>query len=663
MVDEEAPKVRGKWAGTWKSPASVRYHRRMEPPTDMDVDQREQKITDALARYWGFTNLRPLQAEAINANLQKRDSLLVLPTGGGKSLTYQLPALVESSLDVVISPLVALMKDQVDALSTAGIPAVAYQGGLSASERHSIRDQLQAGAYRLLFLSPEMLLGSSMPSFLRQVGVRAVAIDEAHCISQWGHDFRPEYRQLSGLRSLLPGTSIHACTATATPRVRQDILDQLQLKDPEVLVGSFDRPNLTYRIRSRENRRKQILEEVRRHSGEAVIIYALSRRDTEQIAEALRAEGILAAFYHAGINRSDRDEVQEAFTREHIDVVVATVAFGMGIDRSNVRAVIHASMPRSIEHFQQETGRAGRDGDPAECVLLHSYSDLERWRSLAERSFNEAMAETDDPATLRKAFESQQALLSDMNALATNATCRHRALVEYFGQTYEPENCGACDVCLGEVDLVVDSTTVGRKILSCVARVEGRFGVQHVADVLCGSDTEMIRRCRHEELSTHGLLKDFGRSAVSNLIHQLIDQGWLSRTPGDRPVVQLNDRSTELLRGDVEIALLQPRAKKARKQSVAEEASWEDVDRGLFEALRGLRRSIAEQIGKPPYVVFPDTTLRALARHRPADLGTIGLIRGVGEKKRRTYGPRFIEALDVWERDHGGGRDLELSGR
>ena len=634
----------------------------METAPDMDVEERDRNVSEALATYWGFTQLRPLQADAINANLAGRDSLLVMPTGGGKSLTYQLPALVKSSLDVVISPLVALMKDQVDALSTAGIPAVAYQGGLTAGERRTIREDLRSGRYRLLFLSPEMLLGSSMTGFLKEIGVRAVAIDEAHCISQWGHDFRPEYRQLSGLRSLLPGTSIHACTATATPRVRQDILDQLQLRNPEVLVGSFDRPNLTYRIRSRENRRKQILEEVRRHQGEAVIIYALSRRDTEEIAEALRAEGILAAFYHAGIARSDRDEVQEAFTREHIDVVVATVAFGMGIDRSNVRSVIHASMPRSIEHFQQETGRAGRDGDPAECVLLHSYSDVERWRSLGERSFNEAMGETDDPQALRAAFESQQRLLSDMNALATNATCRHRALVEYFGQTYEQENCGACDVCLGEVDLVVDSTTVGRKILSCVARVEERFGVQHVADVLCGSDTEMIRRCRHEELSTHGLLKDFGRSAVSNLIHQLIEQGWLSRTPGDRPVVQLNDRSPELLRGEVEIALLQPRAKKTRRQSVVEEASWEDVDRELFESLRALRRMIAEEIGKPPYVVFPDTTLRALARHRPADLDTIGHIRGVGEKKRRNYGPRFIAALDEWEREHGGGRDLELPG-
>jgi ATP-dependent DNA helicase RecQ len=634
----------------------------MDHPADMDVTADDPAITEVLARYWGFDRLRPLQGEAIAANLAGRDSLLVMPTGGGKSLTYQVPSLVADSLDVVVSPLVALMKDQVDGLREAGIPAVAFDGSLSASERTRIRNELQAGEYRLLFLSPEMLLGSSLPTFLRTVGVRAVAIDEAHCISQWGHDFRPEYRQLAGLRDLIPGVSIHACTATATPRVREDILAQLQLRDPQVMVGSFDRPNLTYRIRPRENRRKQILEEVRRHAGEAVIIYALSRRDTEQIAEALRKDGIPAAFYHAGLSRPERNHVHEQFAREQLDVVVATVAFGMGIDRSNVRAVLHASMPRSIEHYQQETGRAGRDGDPAECVLLHSYADVERWRGLAERSFNEAMAVTDDPESLRAGYDSQEKLLADMNALATNAVCRHRSIVEYFGETFEQENCGACDVCLGEVDLLEDSTTVARKVLSCVARVESSFGVQHVADVLCGADTDGIRRMGHDQLSTHGLLSDFTKSAVSNLIHQLIEQGWLTRTPGDRPLVQLNQQSRPLLRGEVEVSLLQPRVKKSRTTSAAEDASWEGVERELFEALRTLRKEIADEIGKPPYVVFPDTTLRALARHRPADIATFGFIKGVGEKKRRTYGPRFLEALDAWTGMHGGGRDIGLGG-
>ena len=632
----------------------------MEVPIDTDVTPEDPAIREVLARYWGFDRLRPLQNEAIQANLDGRDSLLVMPTGGGKSLTYQLPALVANSLDVVVSPLVALMKDQVDGLREAGVPAVAFDGSLTHAERGTIRDELEAGAYRLLFLSPEMLLGSSLPRFLRQIGVRAVAIDEAHCISQWGHDFRPEYRQLAGLRDLIPGVSIHACTATATPRVRDDILAQLNLRDPSVLVGSFDRPNLTYRIRPRENRRKQLVDEVRRHAGEAVIIYALSRRDTEQIAETLRKEGIAADYYHAGLNRDQRNRVHERFAREQLDVVVATVAFGMGIDRSNVRAVIHASMPRSIEHYQQETGRAGRDGDPAECVLLHSYADVERWRGLAERSFNEAMAETDDPESLRAGYESQQQLLADMNSLATNAVCRHRSLVEYFGETYEKENCGSCDVCLGEVDLLDDSTTVARKVLSCVARVESRFGVQHVADVLCGADTDGIRRLGHDQLSTHGLLSDMTKSAVSNLIHQLIEQGWLSRTPGDRPVVTLNAESTPLLRGEVEVQLLQPRVKKSRASSAAEDASWDGVERQLFDELRALRKTIAEEIGKPPYVVFPDTTLRALARHRPADIATLGFIKGVGEKKRRSYGPRFLESLDEWERMHGGGRDIGL---
>lgn len=639
----------------------------MEDTHDREVDVSSEdaalgdQVREVLKRFWGFDRLRPLQEEAIRANLEGRDSLLVLPTGGGKSLTYQLPPLVKGSLDLVVSPLVSLMKDQVDGLREAGVPAVAFDGNLSGIERTAIRAELEEGTYRLLFLSPEMLLGSSMLPFLRGLDVRAVAIDEAHCISQWGHDFRPEYRQLARLRDVLPDVSIHACTATATPRVREDILEQLGLREAEVLVGSSDRPNLTYRIRPRENRRAQILEEVRRHAGEAVIVYALSRRDTEQIADALRGAGVHAAHYHAGMSRPDRNRVHEAFAREKLDVVVATVAFGMGIDRSNVRAVVHAAMPRSIEHYQQETGRSGRDGDPAECVLLHSYADVERWRTLAQRSFEEALAEVDDPEPLRQAFQAQEQLLQDMNALATNASCRHRAIVEYFGDRYDKDNCGACDVCLGEVDLVADSTTVARKVLSCVARVESRFGVQHVADVLCGSDTEMIRRCHHDALSTHGLLAEFTKSSVSNLIHQLIEQGWLSRTPGDRPIVQLNERSHELLQGEVEVSLLQPRTKPARATSSAEDASWEGVDRELFEALRVLRRTIAGEMGKPPYVVFPDTTLRALARHRPSSIDTFTCIRGVGEKKRRSFGPRFLESIDAWELEHGGGRDIGLA--
>ncbi len=618
-------------------------------------------ILDMLSQYWGYDTLRPLQEKAIRSNLAGRDSLLVMPTGGGKSLTYQLPPLIANSLDVVVSPLVALMKDQVDGLREAGISAIAFDSGLTGSERTKIREELEQGAHRLLFVSPEMLLGGSLIGFIRSLSVRAVAIDEAHCISQWGHDFRPEYRQLAALRDILPGVSIHACTATATPRVREDIVRQLQLRDPELMVGSFDRPNLTYRIRPRENRKKQLLDEVRRHAGEAVIIYALSRRDTEQISEGLQASGVSAAHYHAGLNRRERSRVHDAFAREQLDVVVATVAFGMGIDRSNVRAVIHASMPRSVEHFQQETGRAGRDGDPAECVLLHSFSDVKRWQSLAERSFNEAMSATDDPEQLRAAFESQEALLQDMNGLATSAVCRHRSLVEYFGQEYSPENCGSCDVCLGEVDLLEDSTTVARKILSCVARVDGRFGVQHVADVLTGAKTDMIRRCGHDQLSTYGLLSEFSKAAVSNLIHQLLGQGRLSRSPGDRPVVQLNAMSSPLLRGEVEVSLLRPRTTVDRKASKVEEASWEDVDRNLFEHLRSLRKTIADEIGKPPYVVFPDTTLRSFAKHRPGSDETLQFIRGVGEKKRRRYGSRFLTALNEWDEEHGGGRDIGLA--
>jgi ATP-dependent DNA helicase RecQ len=328
------------------------------------------RIREILSRWWGFETLRPLQADAIRAALAGRDSLVVMPTGGGKSLCYQLPPLVSETTDVVVSPLVALMKDQVDALEAIGYPAAAIHSGLSADERRQIRDRLAAGELRLLFTAPERLVNSGLLDLLAQVGVKRFAIDEAHCISQWGHDFRPEYRQLALLRERFPSASIHAFTATATPRVRDDIVNQLQLREPEVLVGIFDRPNLVYRVVPRTDRMAQTLQVLGRHAGEASIVYCISRKETERLAARLAAEGILARPYHAGLDTKERHKTQEAFSRETIDVVVATVAFGMGIDRSDVRLVLHTSLPKSLEAYQQETGRAGRDGLAAECVLL-----------------------------------------------------------------------------------------------------------------------------------------------------------------------------------------------------------------------------------------------------------------------------------------------------
>ncbi|HXH23313.1 MAG TPA: ATP-dependent DNA helicase RecQ, partial [Dehalococcoidia bacterium] len=393
-------------------------------------------LAAVLRKYWGFDQLRPLQQEAIAAALSGRDSLVVLPTGGGKSLCYQAPAAVAGRTDIVVSPLISLMKDQVDALQAAGYPAAALHSGMNDEERSRVLREMLNGSLRLVFVAPERLLTSSFLAAARRADVRAFHIDEAHCISQWGHDFRPEYRRLRELRRAFPQASIHAYTATATPRVRGDIAVQLGLRGPAVLVGRFDRPNLDYRIVRREDPARQVLETLGRHPGEAVIVYCISRKETEEMAAFLRSQGIKAGAYHAGMTAVERTRTQEAFAAEELDVVVATVAFGMGIDRSNVRCVIHAAMPKSIEHYQQETGRAGRDGLEAECVMLFSPADSNRWSFILGQSES-------SPEVL----QAQRALVRDMRNFCESPVCRHVALSRYFGQTLETENCGACDVC------------------------------------------------------------------------------------------------------------------------------------------------------------------------------------------------------------------------
>jgi len=604
-------------------------------PTD------DARIADVLSRWWGFDTLRPLQADALRAALAGRDSLVVLPTGGGKSLCYQLPPLVDGATDVVISPLVALMKDQVDALEAIGYPAAAIHGALEASERARVRDRLIAGDLRLLFVAPERLVNTGLLDILARAGVRRFAVDEAHCISQWGHDFRPEYRQLALLRERFPHASIHAFTATATPRVREDIATQLGLRDPAVLVGTFDRPNLVYRVVPRTDRAGQVEAILGRHRGEASIVYCISRKETERLAARLAGAGLLAQPYHAGLDATRRHRTQEAFARETIDVVVATVAFGMGIDRSDVRLVLHTALPKSLEAYQQETGRAGRDGLAAECLLLYSSADVFSWEALVRKSAAESDLDADEQETL---VRSQIEHLHAMRRYAQAARCRHAALSEYFGQRYDAPTCGACDVCLGETSSLPEGTVTAQKIVSCVARVGGRFGVRHVAEVLRGARTEGVARHRHEELSTFGLLADLDQRAVENLVHQLLDQELLSRTGGDRPVVTLNDRSWELLRGVREVVLLEPRAARVRATR-AEADDWEGVDRDLLERLRRWRRRVAEARGKPAWTIFDDKSLRSIARDRPASPAALLRCRGIGEKRLADFGAAILDIV------------------
>ncbi len=596
-----------------------------------------ESVLSIVRRYWGFDRLRPLQAEAIRAGLDRRDSLVVMPTGGGKSLCYQVPPVLRERTDIVVSPLISLMKDQVDGLQACGYPAAALHSGIAPQTQRQIERDVAAGRYRLVFVAPERLLAPSFLRLIEGLGVCAFSIDEAHCISHWGHDFRPEYRQLAVLREKFPQASVHAYTATATRRVQTDIVEELRLVDPEVLVGRFDRPNLVYRVVPRVDLYPQVQEVLRRHPSEAAIVYCITRNEAEALTNVLRASGVKAATYHAGLDPAVRRQTQEAFAEERIDVVTATVAFGMGIDRSNVRCVIHAAMPKSIEHYQQETGRAGRDGLEAECVLFYSAADVMKWDSLFTRSAAEAGAP-------QETVTAQQALLRGMQRYCRALGCRHAALSEYFGQVYEKTDCGACDVCLGEVEGMADATVPARKILSCVARVRQGFGVGHVVDVLLGADTDRIRRLGHDELSTYGLMHDVSRKTLQSMVYQLIDQGNLDRTEGDRPTLQLNESSWAVLRGEREVSLPRPPVTAPRRTRLDTE-SWQGVDRSLFERLREMRRDEARQRGVPAYVIFSDATLREFARLRPTTLEALRGIYGVGERKQADFGPRVLEVI------------------
>ena len=610
------------------------------------ADAAMPRILETVRRYWGFDRLRPLQEQAIRAGLELRDSLVVLPTGGGKSLCYQVPAALAGRTDVVVSPLIALMKDQVDGLRECGYPAAALHSNLPADELRDVEARFLHGEYRLVFVAPERLVAPRFLELMQVVGVRAFAIDEAHCISHWGHDFRPEYRQLAILRERFPQVSIHAYTATATPRVRQDIMAQLRLRDPRVLIGDFDRPNLVYRIVPRTDAHGQTLAILRRHGGQAVIVYCLSRRETEELAAYLRSAGLRAAHYHAGMTAELRRRTQDEFAEEKIDVVCATVAFGMGIDRSDVRCVVHTTMPKSAEHYQQETGRAGRDGLEAECVLLYSSGDVIRWRSIIERTAESA---ADAPAVMA----TMKRLLDEMQSIAAGMTCRHKALAEYFGQRYERSNCGACDVCLDEMEPAPDSTMLAQKILSCVARVQERFATRHVVEVLVGADTERIRQWRHHQLSTYGLLRDEDRKVLTSYVNQLVDQKLLARGDGSQYYqLMLNAASWEVMRGRRQVRLLRPRAEGV-KQTHVEEQAWAGVDRGLFDQLRAWRRDVALERRMPAYLILGDATLRELARVRPPTQAGLRRIRGIGDQKAVEWGEQLVQLIGSYCREHG----------
>jgi len=624
------------------------------------VEERANpSVLEAVRRVWGFDALRPLQARAIELAVENRDGLVVLPTGGGKSLCYQTPPLVTGKVTVVLSPLIALMRDQVRGLELHGYPAAALHSGLEADEARETIARLRAGELKLILCAPERAVNPGFKSLLAELAdagrLGAIAIDEAHCISQWGHDFRPEYRRLRELREVTPGVGMQAFTATATPRVREDIVHQLGLRERGgesvvPLVGDFDRPNLTYRVRARRtDGAEQISAAIgamhERGEGGA-IVYCLSRAKTEELAGKLRAAGHDAEAYHAGLNAKVRHDVERRFTNEQLDVVCATVAFGMGIDRSNVRLVAHANLPKSVEAYQQEAGRAGRDGLEAECMLLTSPSDAARWRQLIERSAEETGATPESVAA-------QVGLLQEMQRFATALVCRHRALCEHFGQAFPKDNCAACDVCLGETEPEPESQRLAQMILSAVARTQQGYGAGHVVDVLRGSRGEKIARAGHDRLSVFGLLSERTRGELMAFVDQLLAAGALEL--GEFKTLRFTAHGAALMRGEATIRLALPmgtrqasseRRERAPRASSELEARPLDADeKRLFESLRALRKSIAEELAVPPYVVFSDATLRELCRAKPRDARAMLRVKGVGPKKVESFGERFLERL------------------
>ena len=609
--------------------------------TDRQTDILPDRFYSLLREIWGFEGLRPSQQAAIGSILEGRDTLVVMPTGGGKSLCYQAPAVFKGGMTIVVSPLIALMKDQVDSLKQVGVNAIRIDSTLTASEKRDAAQHLRSGQVRMLFVSPERLVNSDFVRFLDGNDVHTIAIDEAHCVSQWGHDFRPEYRQLKSLRTSFPKAAMHGFTATATEKVRSDIIDQLGLKSPRVLVSSFDRPNLTYRVLPQLDLNDQIQEVCQRHRGSGGIVYCLRRKDVESVTDYLQRKGFSAVGYHAGMSHDERKSAQEAFLTEAVDVAVATVAFGMGIDRSNVRFVVHASIPKSIEHYQQETGRAGRDGLQAECVLFHSAGDAITLKKITEASLIEAGASAEIITAARNQIE-------EISRYCRTPVCRHKALLEYFGQSYEDNSCGACDICLGDTDDVPDAKIVAQKILSCVYRVQERFGVNYVVEILLGAKTQVVLQRGHDKLSTYGLLKDIPKAQLRDWVYQLIGQGALEMDGTEYPILKLNANSKAILFGDAEPRLIRTAAAtktRDRKQTATPSEALEHADKPLFEKLKVIRRTLANEQNVPPFIIFSDNVLLEMSAQRPSTLEGMLKVSGIGSVKLSAYGNRFLEII------------------
>ncbi len=586
---------------------------------------------ETLKRVFGFQEFRPNQEDIIKTILDKRDVFAVMPTGGGKSLCYQLPAKITRGTTVVISPLISLMKDQVDATLEYGISAAFLNSALSTQEMSSVYRKLRSNALELLYISPERF---AMPDFLetlKTITIPLFAIDEAHCISEWGHDFRPDYLSLSNITRVFPRIPVAAFTATATTRVQEDIISRIGLRSPYIVRASFNRQNLIYQVKRKTRVDSQILEFLREHPDEPGIIYRTTRDSVVDLSDFLSNHGVKALPYHAGLTSEERKRNQEAFNRDEITVIVATIAFGMGIDKSNVRFVIHGDLPKNIESYYQETGRAGRDGEPADCILFFGRGDIPKIRYFIDQMSDDG----ERSISMEK--------LNQTVRYASHNVCRRRQLLDYFGEDYRIGNCGACDICTGIVEKI-DITTDAQILMSAISRTSQRFGITHIIDIVTGADTKRVRELQHNRIKTYGAGKDKDKSHWRFITDELLAQDVI-RQDGDKyPVLKLTKKGYNVLYGKENVRGLK-REEPGKRKRLTAGREFEPFNEVLFEKLRLLRKRLAQVQQVPPYIIFSDTTLREMCRYYPATLSDMKSISGVGDAKLQRYGTDFMEEM------------------
>ena len=582
---------------------------------------------------FGFDTFRPHQATLVEGLLSGMDVFGIMPTGGGKSLCYQLPAVMLEGTAIIVSPLIALMKDQVDAARANGIRAELLNSTLSPELAQEVEEKYRNGNLDLLYMAPERLSQASTLELLRSNSIGApsfIAIDEAHCISEWGHDFRPDYLITSRLKSLFPGSPLAAFTATATKQVAKDIEKSLDLQQPIKIRASFDRANLFYDVQPKRSIDKQIVEFIRERPKQSGIIYRTSRKSVDETARMLVANGLNAGAYHAGLDPQKRSETQEAFIRDDLTIIVATIAFGMGVDKADVRYVIHADLPKTLENYYQETGRAGRDGEASHCLLLYSAGDLGKLRF-----FLEQITDTEEKQRSEK-------LLMAMNRFASTPSCRKKTLLAYFDESLESDNCGACDYCTGSYT-EIDATTEAQMILSAIMRTGNRFGSIHICDIVTGANTAKIRQLEHDRLKTYGVGKNKDKAYWRNLTDSLLAQHFLVLSEGQYPVPQISDQGMELLFGRATFSHAMDQRIKPQKHN----STRDDIvcDHDFLNYLKDIRKDIADCSNIPPYVVFSDRSLKAMAAYQPSNNEDFLAIPGVGENKLEKYGARFLAEI------------------